>query len=163
MIYSRSSEYAIRASLHLAQVPPGQCAMAKDIAKDEEIPAHFLAKILQQLARKGLLKSTKGPTGGFCMQLKASDIRLIDIVDAVDGLSDYGKCIAGFPECSDKMGCPLHDGWTALHSRIMDYLRRNTIGSLVKKLEAQQRNSRPAPGRRSKKSPESKKALRPSL
>ena len=163
MIYSRSSEYAIRASMHLARIPQGRCAMAKDIAKDEEIPAHFLAKILQQLARKGFLKSTKGPTGGFCLQLKAGEVRLIDIVDAVDGLVDYSKCIAGFPECSDKMPCPLHDGWSALHSRIMDYLRRNTIGSLVKKLEAQQRNSRAIPGKLSKKLPESKKVLQPSL
>jgi Rrf2 family iron-sulfur cluster assembly transcriptional regulator len=163
MIYSRSSEYAIRASLHLARVPAGQSAMAKDIAREEEIPAHFLAKILQQLARKGFLKSTKGPSGGFCLQLKAGDVRLIDIVDAVDGLADYNKCIAGFPECSDKMDCPLHDGWTALHSRIMEYLRRNTIGSLVKKLEAQQRNGRTATGKHAKKVRESKKVLRPSL
>jgi Rrf2 family iron-sulfur cluster assembly transcriptional regulator len=163
MIYSRSSEYAIRASLHLAQVPAGQCAMAKDIAREEEIPAHFLAKILQQLARKGFLKSTKGPTGGFCLQLKASDVRLIDIVDAVDGLADYNKCIAGFADCNDKVDCPLHDGWMTLHSRIMDYLRRNTIGSLVKRLEAQQRNGHSGPVTSSKRVRESKKALRPSL
>jgi Rrf2 family protein len=156
MIYSRSSEYAIRASLHLAQVPAGHSAMAKDIAKDEDIPAHFLAKILQQLARKGFLKSTKGPTGGFCLQLKAADVRLIDIVSAVDGLAEYDKCIAGFAECSDKTDCPLHDGWMTLHSRIMDYLRRNTIGSLVKRLEAQQRNGQNAPGKGSKKVRESK-------
>ncbi len=159
MIYSRSSEYAIRASLHLAQVPSGKCAMAKDIARDEQIPAHFLAKILQQLARKGLLKSTKGPTGGFCLQIKASDVRLIDIVEAVDGLSEYGKCIAGLPRCLDDSPCPLHAGWTALHSRIMDYLRRNTVGSLVKKLELQQqqRGFRPMPSGRTKRLQESKR------
>src|ERR1035438_5440298 len=65
MIYSRSAEYAIRAFVHLAQVPEGKYAMVKNIAEQEEIPAHFLAKILQQLARKGLLRSSKGPTGGF--------------------------------------------------------------------------------------------------
>ena len=53
MIYSRSAEYAIRAFVHLAQVPDGKYAMVKNIAEQEDIPAHFLAKILQQLARKG--------------------------------------------------------------------------------------------------------------
>ena len=55
MIYSRSAEYAIRAFVHLAQVNEGKYAMVKNIAEQEDIPAHFLAKILQQLARKGLL------------------------------------------------------------------------------------------------------------
>ena len=50
MIYSRSAEYAIRAFVHLAQVPEGKYAMVKNIAEQEDIPAHFLAKILQQLA-----------------------------------------------------------------------------------------------------------------
>jgi len=72
MIYSRSAEYAIRAFVHLAQVPEGKYAMVKNIAEQEEIPAHFLAKILQQLARKGLLRSSKGPTGGFaCASTRA--------------------------------------------------------------------------------------------
>ena len=51
MIYSRSAEYAIRAFVHLAQVNEGKYAMVKNIAEQEDIPAHFLAKILQQLAR----------------------------------------------------------------------------------------------------------------
>ena len=69
MIYSRSAEYAIRAFVHLAQVQEGKYAMVKNIAEQEDIPAHFLAKILQQLARKGLLRSSKGPTGGFALRV----------------------------------------------------------------------------------------------
>ena len=70
MIYSRSAEYAIRAFVHLAQVQEGKYAMVKNIAEQEDIPAHFLAKILQQLARKGLLRSSKGPTGGFALRVE---------------------------------------------------------------------------------------------
>ena len=163
MIYSRSAEYAIRASLHLGRLEDGKCAMAKEIASDEEIPAHFLAKLLQQLAKKGLLKSQKGPSGGFCLRLKAKDVRLIDIVEAVDGLDHYAKCIVGFPECNDKMGCPMHDSWIALHSRIMDYLRRNTVGSLVRQMEARQAAARKPKLSVLKTARESKKTLRPSV
>jgi|SRR5579864_5289137 len=139
MIYSRSAEYAIRAFVHLAQAPQGKYVMAKRIAAEEDIPAHFLAKILQQLARKGLLRSSKGPTGGFALRVPAAEIRLVDIVEALDGLAEYEKCASGLAQCSDDMPCALHDSWKALRSRIMDYLGRNTIADLAKALEQKRR------------------------
>jgi Rrf2 family iron-sulfur cluster assembly transcriptional regulator len=139
MIYSRSAEYAIRAFVHLAQLPEGKYAMVKHIAAEEDIPTHFLAKILQQLARKGLLRSSKGPTGGFSLRVPADEIRLLDIVETLDGLSEYEKCASGLAECSDEMPCALHDSWKALRSRIMDYLGRNTIADLAKTLEQKRR------------------------
>jgi Rrf2 family iron-sulfur cluster assembly transcriptional regulator len=139
MLYSRSAEYAIRAFVHLAQVPDGRYAMVKQIAAEEEIPAHFLAKILQQLARKGMLRSSKGPTGGFSLRVPADEVRLLDIVEALDGLAEYEKCASGLAECTDDMPCPLHDSWKALRSRIMDYLGRNTIADLAKALEQKRR------------------------
>jgi len=139
MLYSRSAEYAIRAFVHLAQLPDGRYVMVKQIAAEEEIPSHFLAKILQQLARKGLLRSSKGPTGGFSLSVPPDEIRLLDIVDALDGLSEYEKCASGLAECTDDMPCPVHDSWKPLRSRIMDYLGRNTIADLAKALEQKRR------------------------
>jgi Rrf2 family protein len=139
MLYSRSAEYAIRAFVHLAQVPDGRYAMVKQIAAEEEIPSHFLAKILQQLARKGMLRSSKGPTGGFSLRVPPDEVRLLDIVEALDGLAEYEKCASGLAECNDDMPCPLHDSWKALRSRIMDYLERNTIADLAKALEQKRR------------------------
>jgi Rrf2 family transcriptional regulator, iron-sulfur cluster assembly transcription factor len=139
MLYSRSVEYAIRSFVHLALLPGGQYAMVKQIAAEEEIPAPFLAKILQQLARKGLLRSTKGPAGGFSLRVPADDIRLLDIVEALDGLAEYERCVNGLAECSDAMPCPLHDSWKPLRSRIMDYLGRNTMADLAKSLEQKRR------------------------
>jgi Rrf2 family protein len=158
MIYSKSSEYAIRAAVHIAQLPDGDYAMAKDIAQVEDIPAPFLAKILQELARKGVLRSVKGPSGGFSFKKKPAEIRLLDIVAAIDGLDQYKRCAEGFTECSAKVACPLHDNWMALQSRIMDYLERNTIGSLVKSTVGKQK----AAAKKSKKARESRKALRTS-
>jgi len=140
MIYSRSSEYAIRAFVHLAQVPDGRYAMVKNIAEAEDIPAHFLAKILQQLARKGLLRSSKGPTGGFALRVDAEDIRLLDIVEALDGLAPYQQCASGLAECNDDMPCSMHDSWVALRSRIMDYLGKNSIADLAKALEQKKKS-----------------------
>jgi DNA-binding IscR family transcriptional regulator len=62
-------------------------------------------------------------------------VRLVDIVEALDGLTPYQQCASGLSECSDDMPCPMHDSWKALRSRIMDYLGRNTIADLAKALE----------------------------
>jgi Rrf2 family protein len=104
-----------------------------------KFPLIVLAKILQQLARKGLLKSSKGPTGGFSLRQPSDEIRLLDIVEALDGLTEYEKCASGLSECSDEMPCAMHDSWKALRSRIMDYLGRNTIADLAKALEQKRR------------------------
>ena len=65
MIYSRSVEYALRALTHLAMLPRGAQKMAREIAAEEDAPLFYLAKTLQQLARRGILHSVKGPSGGF--------------------------------------------------------------------------------------------------
>jgi Rrf2 family protein len=140
MIYSRSAEYAIRAFVHLASVPEGKYAMVKQIAEQSDIPAHFLAKILQQLARKGFLRSSKGPTGGFCLRLPANEVNLLMIVDSIDGLADYERCLGGMSECNDSAPCGMHDSWKALRSRIMEYLERTTIDELAKALDQKRTN-----------------------
>ena len=140
MIYSRSAEYAIRAFVHLAAVPEGKYAMVKQIAEEADIPSHFLAKILQQLARKGFLRSSKGPTGGFCLRVPAPEMTLLGIVDAVDGLADFERCPAGMAECNDQAPCGMHDSWKALRNRIMEYLERTSIEDLAKGFEQKRRN-----------------------
>jgi Rrf2 family protein len=126
MIYSRSAEYAIRSFVYLARVPGGKFTMAKTVAEKEQIPAHFLAKILQELTRKGMLRSSKGPSGGFALRTPASQIRLLDLVEALDGRT--------LAESLDQAPWIL-DSWKDLHSRIMDYLERNTIADVAKALD----------------------------
>lgn len=135
MIYSRSAEYAIRAFVQLAGVEEGKYAMVKNIAKDADIPAHFLAKILQQLARKGFLRSSKGPTGGFALRIPAEQITMLQIVDSVDGLGDFHRCPAGMAECNDEQPCGMHDTWKKLRATIIEYLEKTTIADLAASME----------------------------
>src|SRR6266478_6371813 len=133
MIYSRSAEYAVRAFVHLAILAPGEYTMAKNIAAETGIPSHFLAKILQEMARDGFLKSSKGPRGGFRLNQPPEDISMLRIVEAVDGAGRYDRCIGGSPECNDRAPCGMHDSWKALRSRIIrilggDFRRRSGEG-----------------------------------
>lgn len=152
MIYSRSAEYAIRAFVQLAAVPEGKYAMVKQIAEEADIPSHFLAKILQQLARKGFLRSSKGPTGGFCLRVPAAELSLLNIVDSVDGLADFERCPAGMAECNDNAPCGMHDSWKALRNRIMEYLERTTIEDLAKGFEQKRKNLERATKKAAKRS-----------
>jgi Rrf2 family protein len=142
LIYSQSSKYAIRAFVNLASLPEGQFAMVKNIAEEEQIPSHFLAKILQQIARKGLLRSSKGPTGGFCLNVPAKKLKLIDIVDAVDGVSSFTACAGGLPECNSARACSLCDRWKPVQSKIMGFLGKTTIADLAR--DAKKKAGKPA-------------------
>jgi Rrf2 family iron-sulfur cluster assembly transcriptional regulator len=139
MIYSRSSEYAIRAFVHLAALPSGDYAMVKNIAAESGAPAHFLAKILQDLARDGFLKSSKGPRGGFRLRPAPAEISLLQIIEAVDGAGRYDRCPAGNAECNDRAACGMHDSWMVLRSRIIDYLEGTSIADLANALGEKRR------------------------
>ncbi len=84
LIYSRASAYGFRALNHLA-LHPARPIPANKIAETAGVPPHFLAKILQQLARAGLLKSYRGPRGGFLLGRASEEITLLDIVDGPRG------------------------------------------------------------------------------
>jgi len=139
MIYSRSAEYAIRALIPLADLPPGEFALVKTLAADTGIPSHFLAKLLQDLARVGLLKSTKGPHGGFRLNQPAEEISMLRVVEAIDGPGRLDRCLGGGAECNERIACGMHDAWTALRSRIMDYLGGTSIADLAKALGEKRR------------------------
>ncbi len=148
MIYSRSAEYAIRAFVRLALAQEGRYVMAKNIAESESIPYHFLSKILQDLARRGLLRSNKGPTGGFALLRPPGRISLWDVAVAVDGPGAYQRCLCGSSACAEDSACGLRDGWTRLRSSIIRYLEGTSIADVSRSLEqkrvalAKQRQSR---------------------
>ncbi len=137
MIYSQASEYGFRALTHLA-LHPGSAVRANTIAEALATPPHFLAKILQKLARNGLLKSYRGPTGGFVLGRAPEDITLLDIVDALEAITWYKRCAVGLAECSDEMPCPMHDSWRGLREQVMEYLRSRSVADLGKALRRKQ-------------------------
>jgi Rrf2 family protein len=151
MIYSRSAEYAIRAVVHMAALPPGEYALVKHIAAEGGIPPHFLAKILQELARDGFLHSSKGPRGGFRLRQPAGEISMLQIVEAVDGAGRFDRCIGGSPECNDRVACGMHDSWKALRSRIIEYLEGTSVADLAQALGEKRRLLARPPRRGSQK------------
>lgn len=118
MIYTKTGEYAIRAILFLARQSNDLLVMSSDIAKKEDIPSHYLAKILQRMAKYGYVDSYKGRGGGFKITKLALDSSILEIVERIEGPVITLKCVTGLKECSDETPCPLHDEWSKLRDNI---------------------------------------------
>jgi Rrf2 family transcriptional regulator, iron-sulfur cluster assembly transcription factor len=134
IIFSRQCEYALQAVLYLALKPHAEKTSIKELAKKLDIPYHFLGKILQDLTRKGLLKSLKGPTGGFSLGMPTKDITLFHIIEAIDGVDFTKNCVLGFSECSGKNPCAVHDQWGALRDKIYSMLVDKNIEVLAREM-----------------------------
>lgn len=134
-IFSKTCEYAIRAIFLIAQkTEAGGKVGIKEIAEEIDAPAHFLAKILQDLSKRGLIQSSKGPNGGFYVDHYAMKRPLADIVEAVDGNGIFSGCGLGLKECSEKNPCPLHTEFKKIRNDLHYLLRTTAIGDFNKEL-----------------------------
>jgi Rrf2 family protein len=130
IIFSRQCEYGVQAILHLAGKPPDSMTSIKELAVELGIPYHYLAKILQILASKGILRSRKGPAGGFALSSSPNDINLFTVVEALDGQDLTRKCVLGFPECEGENPCAVHHEWGEIRERIYKMLLAKSVGKL---------------------------------
>jgi Rrf2 family transcriptional regulator, iron-sulfur cluster assembly transcription factor len=131
MLYSSACGYAIRALTFLATQPAGVLGQLRDIALAEDIPPAFLGKILQDLVHARLLRSSKGPHGGYALARRATAITLLDIKAAIDGTADLEGCASGFGRCSDDMPCPQHERFKPLRVAMKRYLATTTVADMV--------------------------------
>lgn len=128
-IFSKTCEYAIRAVFYIAhKTAAGGRVSIKDIATGIDSPELYLAKILQDLSRRGLISSFKGPHGGFFIEPPSLSRPLSDIVEAVDGDSLFYGCALGLKQCSEVNPCPLHNEFKDIRDRIHILLNTTTIG-----------------------------------
>lgn len=131
MIFLNSTEYAIRAITHLALLPAGTLAGARDISRTENIPMPFLWKILQKLCRRKLVRSFKGLGGGYELARPAGHITLRDLVAATNGNELEGHCVLGLAQCDEMRPCPLHDQWKEIRAQMVAMLEKTTVAELA--------------------------------
>jgi Rrf2 family protein len=102
---SQTAEYALRAVAHLA-VCGEQGSTTQHIADATLVPRGYLAKVLKELARSGIVRSQRGPTGGFTLVADPEELRVLDVVEAVGPLPRIRSCPLGIEEHVTL--CPLH-------------------------------------------------------
>jgi len=127
-IFSKTCEYAMRAVFFIAhRTSSGGKVGIKEIALGISSPEHFLAKILQDLSRRGIVSSAKGPNGGFFIDERNLKRPLSHIVEAVDGNGLFTGCGLGLENCSEINPCPLHNQFKAIREQIHRMLENTAI------------------------------------
>jgi Rrf2 family protein len=136
MILSRTSQYAVQALIYMATQPANTPVLNKDIAAELNVPAPYLAKILQSLAKGNLLYSYRGRLGGFCLKEDGLDMSLMDILLQTEGPAFTQSCFLGLKKCSDETACPVHFRWLPVKEKIVGLLRETTLEKLAKAVQS---------------------------
>lgn len=127
---SQASGYAATCLAYIDSVAGS--VFVKDIAEATGIPAPYLAKIVQVLAKKGLVKTQRGIGGGVALARKADTISIYEICMALDDPGVMPKCILGTAVCSDERACPAHEFWKVQRAKIYAFLQQTTVADLSK-------------------------------
>jgi Rrf2 family protein len=136
-MFSKTCEYAIRAVLFIARRSSntGSKVGIKEIADGIDAPEHFIAKILQDLSRRGMVQSMKGPGGGFYFERASLDYTLADIVRTIDGDKIFSGCALGLKHCSESQPCPLHNDFKRIRAELQSVLESMKLGAFNEELE----------------------------
>jgi Rrf2 family protein len=133
VIFSKSCELGLQAVLFLSIKKEKVIYNAEEVSNELKVPKELVSKVLQILTNSGIIGSKKGKSGGFYLAKSPNNIRLIDIVEAIDGLDVFKSCVLGFPGCSSEKPCPVHDKWGKLRDDAYKMLSEETLEQLKKK------------------------------
>lgn len=130
MQISRRVDYGLRAVIYLADQPPGKCSSIAEISKHQGVPKKFLEKIIQDLARGGLISSKKGATGGYMLTRPADAISFCDVIEAIEGPISVNACMDHGRGCDQIPRCTMIGVWTEVQRSVVEVLSRTTIAAL---------------------------------
>lgn len=132
-MFSKTCKYGLRAIIYIAQQSLANKKIGlKTIAKEIDSPEAFTAKILQKLSQKKIIKSTKGPYGGFYIENKdLNNIKLKTIVNIFDGDEVFCGCGLGLSKCDDSKPCPIHNNYTRIKKEMLVLLNYYNLKEII--------------------------------
>jgi Rrf2 family protein len=132
---SKKADYALMAVRHLALHQDGAASSAREIAEQYAIPLELMAKVLQRLARQGLVASQQGTRGGYNLAKPARAISVADVIQAIDGPLSVTACSTGDDRCDQYSKCSVRDPLWRIKDRILAALDTVTIAEMVSDAE----------------------------
>ena len=142
MYLFRQVDYAIRCLVYLTRTRD-RLATKSEIAKATSAPDLFVAKILQQLARAGLVASTRGVHGGFVLARDPANLSLLDVIDVTQARVAPRPCVLDPRACPFRDTCPVHPVWVKIHRATEREMRKVSFASLARQA-AKLRRRRPS-------------------
>lgn len=131
-MFSKTCEYAIKIMVFIKTLESkGEHIGLKLIAQEIDSPQAFTAKILQRLVRAKLLRSVRGPHGGFKINPKRDPIYLRDIVEAIDGDGLFTHCVLGFETCSAEEPCAVHHKFEYIRNDLQRTLSQTQLDEIA--------------------------------
>jgi Rrf2 family protein len=130
---TRAAEYGIIALKYMHQQPFGYIASAREISEKYNIPAEIMAKIMQKMARQGLVMSCQGARGGYTLARSPVDISVAEILQCIDGPIGIVECFAD-PECECTQlqtgVCNIKDPFAKIQNKFMGFLSGISLADL---------------------------------
>jgi len=131
---SRKIDYGLRAMVYLAAIPAGTVVPFREIARQMDVPEDFLAKILKTLVDQGLVRSTRGPHGGYQLAHPPDAISFLDVIEAVEGPVALNVCLDGDDACGRAPTCTMVAVWREGQERMLDVYRQAKLSTLAPQL-----------------------------
>jgi len=128
---SKKADYALMAMKHLATRADGASASAREIAEQYDIPVELMAKVLQRLARRGLVISLQGTRGGYRLARRTIEISVADIIAAIEGPLRVTACSTEEENCGQYAKCSIRDPLWKITDRILSALSDCSLQELV--------------------------------
>ncbi len=132
----KKGNYAVRSVLDLSMHHRKGRRKAHEIATSMQIPEKYLARILADLVRSGLISATAGRDGGYELRRPPSQICLLDVVDAAEGAIELRECVLRGIPCGKEPTCAVHDAWSAAQDAMTRQLRRTTFAEIARRQKA---------------------------
>ncbi|MFO0581971.1 MAG: Rrf2 family transcriptional regulator [Anaeromyxobacter sp.] len=128
---SRKIDYGLRAMIYLASIPAEAVVPFREIARQMDVPEDFLAKILKTLVDHALVRSTRGPHGGYALARPSTDISFLDVIEAVEGPVAVNVCLDGEDACGHSTQCTMVHVWRLGQDRMLDVYRQAKLAELA--------------------------------
>jgi Rrf2 family protein len=134
---SRKIDYGLRAMIYLASIPAEAVVPFREIARQMIVPEDFLAKILKTLVDQGLVRSSRGPHGGYALARPASEVSFLDVIEAVEGPIALNVCLDGDDACAKKPACTMASVWQEGQEKMLEVYRAAKLSDLVMRPNAE--------------------------
>ena len=136
-LLTKETDYAIRAIMSLAR-GNNDFASSRDISDQEEIPLHFLRRILQALIKENLIESKEGASGGVRLKARPQDLRLADIIKIFQGDIQLSECMFQRKICSNRKTCVLRKRISRIEDMVTKEFESIRIADLIVDQEVEQ-------------------------